>query len=381
MLLYVHVPFCRAKCAYCAFASQPLDASDIEPYLEGLAAEAAHFSRTLSRPAMDTVFIGGGTPSLLPDWALERLVSTLRRHFELPKGIEFTLEANPDSADLPKLGALRELGVNRLSLGVQSLNDRTLALLGRPHTAAQAVAAVSAARLAGFKNLSLDFIWGLPGLRPAAWLKQLNTVVEELKPEHLSCYNLTLEPGTPLAAAADAGSLPLPSDDEDARTFLYGSRFLSERGYLHYEISNFARMGFACRHNQGYWQGRDYLGLGPSAVSTIDYVRRENPKTLAAWHASIAAGRFETQVEALDLATRLREFVMLSLRTSRGLSLTAYRSLAGRPFTTGRAAMLKVLREHNLIRLTKDTLRLTADGMLVSNTIISRLLDADLPQD
>lgn len=377
MLLYVHVPFCRAKCAYCAFASQPLAADDVEPYLETLDAEAAHFSRTLSRPAAQTVFVGGGTPSLLPDWALTRLVATLRRHFELPRGIEFTMEANPESADLPTLGLARELGVNRLSLGVQSLNDKTLALLGRPHTADQAYAAVSAARLAGFKNVSLDLIWGLPRLTPAAWLKQLKTVVEDLRPEHLSCYNLTLEPGTPLAAAADAGALKLPSEDADARSFLYGSRFLSERGYLHYEISNFGRMGFACRHNQGYWQGCDYLGLGPSAVSTIGAVRRENPKTLAAWRTAIAAGRFETHAETLDPATRLREHVMLSLRTSAGLSLPAYRDLAGQPFATGRTAMLKVLREHNLIRLTKDHLRLTTDGMLVSNTIISRLLDPD----
>ena len=378
MLLYLHIPFCRAKCAYCAFYSKVPEGDDLALFERAALAEIEALGRRHGRPRLDTVYVGGGTPTLLPAWLGERLVAAIGRHFELPRGIEFTTEANPDSVDVWLLQDLRGLGVNRLSLGVQSLSDADLELLGRPHTRAQALAAVEAARAAGFRNLSLDFIWGLPGQRLATWLRQLRFVAENLRPEHLSCYSLTREPGTPLAARLDAGEIPLPEEGEQARMFVNGSSFLESAGFLHYEISNFARMGFVCRHNMGYWEGRDFLGVGPSAVSTVSGRRWENPRPLAVWAKAALAGRTGGNAERLAERERLREMVMLSLRTARGLSLKAYGRITGRSFVREHSRLLTGLRQHGLVRITRDYVRLTTGGMLVSNLILERLLgDAD----
>lgn len=377
MLLYIHVPFCRRKCAYCAFYSKVPQGDDMELWERALAAEAQALSERHARPSLESIYIGGGTPTLLPIWLMERVVGLLRKYFDIAPGAEFTVEGNPDSVDWGGLRDLLSLGVNRLSLGVQSLSDDDLRILGRPHTRSQALAAVEAARMAGVRNLNLDFIWGLPGQRTATWLRQMRTVARDLRPEHVSCYSLTREPDTPLAALIESGGITLPDENEQSRIFLYGADFLEANGYLHYEISNFARMGFVCRHNTGYWEGRDYLGLGPSAVSTVAGRRWENPKSLSAWAGDVLAGRVATGAEELDAATRAREMVMLSLRTSRGLSYKAYRALTGRHFAERHAALLKGLRQHGLVRLTRDGVRLSRQGMLVSNPIIERLMDAE----
>lgn len=378
MLLYVHVPFCRRKCGYCAFYSKVPEGDDLGLWERGVAAEAKTLSERHGRPHVETLYFGGGTPTLLPIWLMERVVSHLRRLFDIATGAEFTVEGNPESVDSGGLRDLISLGVNRLSLGVQSLDDGDLKILGRPHTASQALSAFEAARMAGFRNISLDFIWGLPGQRLATWRKQLRSVAMDLKPEHVSCYSLTREPGTPLAQrldlGAEAGGLDLPDEEELARMFVYGSEYLEEHGYLHYEISNFARMGFVCRHNTGYWEGRDYLGLGPSAVSTVAGRRWENPRDLAVWSDAALAGRAGEGAEELDAGTRAREMVMLSLRTSRGLSYKAYRALTGRNFQEEHAALLKGLRQHGLVRMTRDGVRLARSGMLVSNLILERLM-------
>ncbi|EPR43954.1 oxygen-independent coproporphyrinogen III oxidase [Desulfovibrio sp. X2] len=374
MLLYVHVPFCRRKCTYCAFASQVPEGDDFALWERALTAEMELSSKRFGRPVLETVYFGGGTPSLLPAWLFGCVADAVRKNFEVPKGIEFTVEANPESADLHTLQDLVAAGATRLSLGVQSFADDDLRLLGRPHTGEQAVAAYEAARYAGFRNVGLDLIWGLPGQRTATWLRQLKVAAEKLRPEHLSCYSLTPEPGTPLAALLEGGQLALPGENEQSRMFMTGSAYLEGQGYLHYEISNFARMGFTSRHNTGYWEGKDYLGLGPSAVSTVGGRRWENPRGLAAWAEEALAGKSGARPEELDRATRLRELVMLSLRTSKGLSMAAYRELSGRSFSEEHGALLQALRRHGLVRISKGQVRLSANGMLVSNLILERLM-------
>lgn len=377
MLLYVHVPFCAAKCRYCAFASEPLDMDALESWGRALAAEAAHWGRSLGRPAVETVYLGGGTPSLLPAWAFDRLQEALRRHFTIPEGIEFTLEANPDSAREPDLMRLwREAGVNRVSLGVQALRDEELALLGRPHTLADVHTAVQRLRASGLSNLSVDLIWGLPGQRARFWKETLKAAVR-LGPDHISAYGLTLEPGTPMAEAVQAGRLALPGEDEAARMYLQAGDFLEEQGFLHYEISNYARMGFASRHNQGYWEGKDYLGLGPSAVSTLEGKRWENPRGVADYIQAAREGLFGRDPELLAPEVRARELLMLALRTSRGMRLADYRRLTGRDLAGAEARLLGALRQKDLIRIKDGTLRLTRAGMLVSNLIIGRFLFPD----
>lgn len=373
MQLYIHVPFCRSKCRYCAFYSKPLDMDDLAAYVAALPLEMAHWSRALGRPRLETVYFGGGTPSLLPAWALTKIVPAIKRHFELASALEWTFEANPDSAlDAGYLTSLLRYGVNRLSLGVQSLADDDLRLLGRPHDARQALTAYALARRAGFANIGLDLMWGLPGQREAQWLEALKTVVS-LRPEHLSCYGLTLEPGTPLAEDAAAGRLVLPDEVEQGRMYVHGAEFLEEQGYLQYEISNFARMGYVSRHNSGYWEGRDYLGLGPAAVSTLAGRRHENPSDIRQWTALVRAGKCGQGAVALTPAEKAREMVLLALRTAKGLRLAAYRKVTGRDFFKDNESLITALRQNELIRISDGHLRLTKNGFLVSNVILERL--------
>lgn len=373
MHLYVHVPFCLGKCRYCGFFSVPMDMDLLEVHTTALIREIRHFGRRLGRPRVRTVFFGGGTPSVLPPWALSRLMPEVGRNFVLEDGAEWSFEVNPGTTvDQAYFRELAGYGVNRLSLGIQSFSESRLMALGRPHTAAQAAAAFLAARGAGFRNLGCDLMFGLPGQRLKLWLDDLKRVAD-LGPEHLSCYNLTLEEGTPLAADAAAGALALPSESEQARMFVRGAEFLEERGYLQYEISNFARLGFACRHNRAYWEGRDYLGLGAGAVSTLGGRRRENPRDIAAYARMCAGSGLDAGWKELSPGERIREMVMLSLRTTRGLSLAAYRKLSGRDFLKDNEAMIRALRQKELIRIVRGRLSLTKTGFLVENVILARL--------
>lgn len=377
MLLYVHVPFCVSKCRYCAFSSQVMDMDVLETWEQAVAAEAAHYGALLKKPPLETVYLGGGTPSLLPSWAFERLMKSLRRNFTILKDIEFTLEANPDSAvDKDLMLQWRGAGVNRISLGVQSMNETELVLLGRPHGVADVLTAVQRLRAAGFANLSVDLIWGLPGQRLKHWMDTLKAAVR-LGPEHISAYGLTLEEGTPMARIAQEGTLAMPGEDEAAKMYVHGGDFLEEQGFLHYEISNFARMGFASRHNQGYWDGKDYLGLGPSAVSTLDGRRWQNPPDVAGYAALARSKGWGREAETLTPEVRARELLMLSLRTSKGVRLAEYRRLTGRDLATAEPKLMSALRQKELIRIKDGCLRLTRQGMLVSNLILGRLLFPD----
>ncbi len=377
MLLYVHVPFCRSKCRYCAFFSKVPAPGEMRRYAELVAREAAYWGRRLRRPEVATIHFGGGTPSLLPPPLLDTVVRALRNNFALGPNLEFSFEANPESvADWTVLDALRRLGVNRLSLGVQSFADHDLAFLGRPHDGRQAEGAVHLARSAGFSNLNLDLIWGLPGQRRGDWLANLKKAVD-LGVQHISCYGLTIEPDTPLEAMQHAGTLELPDEAEQQKMYVYGGDYLESEGFLQYEISNYARMGFASRHNTGYWEGRRYLGLGPGAVSTLGARRWKNPEDLDAYATAVEAGALDTDAEDLDRETRLREMVMLRLRTARGLRLSAYRKLTGRSLTAEHASLLQALRQNDLIRISGGYLRLTRPGMLVSDTIIGSLFPDD----
>jgi oxygen-independent coproporphyrinogen-3 oxidase len=374
MLLYVHVPFCVSKCRYCAFASEVMDMDALEAWERTVAAEADHYGKLLSKPAVETVYLGGGTPSLLPAWAFGRLIKKLKRSFTIPKDVEFTLEANPDSAvDKDLMRLWRDAGVNRVSLGVQSLNEAELGMLGRPHHVADVLTAVQRLRAAGFANLSVDLIWGLPGQRLKTWMDTVKGAVR-LGPEHISAYGLTLESGVPLAESVAQGGLTLPGEDEAAKMYIHGGDYLEEQGYLHYEISNFARMGFASRHNQGYWEGKDYLGLGPSAVSTLQGRRWENPRSVADYATLTRSKGWGEGAEELTPEVRTRELLMLALRTSKGMRLAEYKRLTGRDLIATEGKLLGALRQKELIRIKDGYLRLTRQGMLVSNLILTRLL-------
>ncbi|WP_147819917.1 radical SAM family heme chaperone HemW [Salidesulfovibrio onnuriiensis] len=377
LLLYIHVPFCRSRCHYCTFHSQAFNQVTFAWYHKTLLKEIELWGERLKRPRLKTVYFGGGTPSLIPPHQLDSIMKALRTHFTFQQGMEITLEANPDSAtDISYFRALLSMGVNRLSLGFQSLDDGELYMLGRPHSASQAVQSYRDARSAGFHNISVDFIWGLPGQRMQAWIKTLETVVK-LKPEHLSAYNLTLEPYTVMGKKFDDGEFKLPKENELGRMFIYGAEFLESHGYMQYEVSNFARMGFMSRHNSGYWSGEDYLGLGPSAVSTLGKRRFTNPCYMDEYDAAVRGGFVGEDFEELTDQDRLRELVMLSLRTTKGLDLKEFRKRAGYDLVKRQEPLLSALHRENLVRINRGRLKLTKNGMLASNPIIRRLVFDD----
>ena len=345
------------------------------------------------RVAAPTLFFGGGTPSLLGAEGLARILAGLRQRFDLAPHAEITLESNPDSATPELLRAARRLGVNRLSLGVQSLDDTDLQALGRVHNARQAREAYAAARACGFDNIGLDLIFGLPGQSLPGWLDVLRRAVD-LGPEHLSCYGLTVEPGTPLAADESALAA-LPDDDGQAEMFLRGSELLQAAGYAHYEISNFARgsggQDRRCRHNLACWRGEDVLGFGPAAVSTMPAppgganapgtppgaaLRWANAADLETWTA-LALGETgaaaPAQCEALTPEIRAREALMLALRTAEGLDLEAFARSTGQDLRLLHADLLEQLAAAGLVDRLGGRLRLTRAGMLVSNSVIRAL--------
>jgi oxygen-independent coproporphyrinogen-3 oxidase len=372
MLLYVHVPFCVRKCGYCAFHSGPFSAPEAERYVGLVLNELDCRAKALGRRTVETVYIGGGTPSLLTPAQIGAILEGAASRFDL--------EADRDHpGGKPRVGLEDRLsgrgtdpGRNRLSLGVQSLRDDLLATLGRSHDAARARLAARSAREAGFSNLSLDMIWGLPGQDVSAWLEDLAGIVA-LAPEHVSCYGLSLEEGAPLAESVVAGRLSLPDEEEGARMYLEGSAYLESQGYGHYEISNYARPGRESRHNRGYWSGRDYLGLGPAAVSTLDGRRWANPAGLDEYARTVAAGVEREGTEALTADVRRQEMVMLALRTRDGLDLQEFMAATGIEFPR-RDPAVERLRSSGLVRLGAGRLQLTREGMLVSNSVIELVL-------
>lgn len=383
MLLYIHVPFCRSKCRYCAFYSEPIggglldEASErMQLWMDNVVLEMAQWGDRLGRPPVRTVFFGGGTPSLLPPSIIGSILNRAARCFRLDGAAEISMEANPESISRATAGQYLREGGNRVSLGAQSLDDTELAMLGRGHCAADVTRAVYALRDAHFHNIGLDLIWGLPGQTSRRWKKQLKEVAR-LRPEHLSCYGLTLEEGTPMRELCESGALlPLPDEREAARMYVQGAELLEELGYLQYEISNFARMGYLCRHNMGYWEGEDYLGLGPSATSTIGGRRWTNPANIGRWARQVKRHATGADAEKLDLTDRVLELIMLRLRTARGLRVKAYRELTGRDFLRDHKPLVHALHRHGLVRIKDGYLRLTRNGMLVSNSILERFFDA-----
>lgn len=368
--LYIHIPFCARKCAYCDFASWPGQEALWPAYFAALAEELAAWSARLGDCCLETVFFGGGTPSL-PDAApIVRLLADLRARFSLAPEAEVTLEANPGTLTPEKLAAYRAAGVNRLSLGVQAFDDGLLRSLGRIHTAAEAVEAVRLARTAGFDNLNLDLMYALPGQTLAQWRATLGQAMA-LNAEHVSAYSLIVEEGTPMAARVAAGEAVLPDEDLTLEMQRTAIDALAAAGLRRYEISNYARPGRACRHNYVYWTRGDYLGLGCAAHSLLGNARFENPASLAAYLGGARAlNRREIPPEE-----QREELIMLATRTMRGLSLDEYARQFGERFEEAHAAALKPLLAGGLVELADGFLRLTRRGLEVQNAVVLALTE------
>jgi oxygen-independent coproporphyrinogen III oxidase len=357
--LYVHVPFCRTKCIYCDFYSTT-QTGLVDGWFEALEQEILLRKQAATR--FDSLYIGGGTPTVLGCDGLARLFAILRDHFTFLEDIEITVEANPDDASDVLLARLKSLGVNRLSFGVQSFEDKELTFLKRRHDSAGAQAALEAARREGFSNIGIDLIYGLPGQTKKGWLGTLERALS-FSPAHLSCYQLTVEGKTPLALLAESGRVTLPGDEKERSLFLLTSRHLEARGFVHYEVSNFASSeDFLCRHNEKYWSHVPYLGLGPSAHSFDGARRWWNHRTLERYCRALGKG--EAPVEDSEVLTPDQielERCYLGLRTRRGVALE---DLPERSMP-----MVRQLRKARLVRLCGNRLIPSNRGFLVADSL------------
>jgi oxygen-independent coproporphyrinogen-3 oxidase len=366
--LYLHVPFCVDRCTYCSFATTR-DRSLQPATTTRLTAEVDAWGEALARPAVDTLYLGGGTPSLLSATELEGLTLAARRAFDLTPLVEATLEANPGTVDLAWLQRARHLGWDRISLGVQALDDDLLARLGRIHGAAQALESLRLAEQAGFRRRSADLMVGIPGQTLSRVLADARTLADT-GIDHLSVYLLDLDKACPLRAEIDAGRLALPSEDEVADVFEALQVELPRLGLAPYEISNYARPGGASIHNTRYWERRPYLGLGPSAASQLGDCRWTETSVIQAW----TDGRGEVDLQELDAAEALAEIPLLGLRLHRGVDWAALRAQAEalnlRPLAEAWETRLRALATEGLTVWEGDQVHLSSRGMLLSNGIL-----------
>jgi len=370
--IYVHVPFCRSRCAYCDFCSQTSrDDKLIDGYLEAVCEHIKEAGALAPNYKVDTIYFGGGTPSFLGADALATILTAIRRSFDVDNNAEITFEANPDSVSDSLLRRLRAEGFNRVSLGIQSDSDEMLEKLGRPHNYSQAVTAYQRIRKAGYKNVSVDLIYGLPGQNLRQWLETVEHVLE-LMPEHVSIYGLEVHEGTPMAQYEKMGMLP--DEEKFADMYLNAVKLLESRGFRQYEISNFARKGLYSRHNTKYWTGGEYLGFGPSAASDFAGRRYKLVSNLRSYIAGIQQnGEVMEEMEEIPLRERASEYIMTRLRTTTGINAQEYEKMFLLPF----APLEDILERNAAYNLTAQThsgnWRLTPRGFMVSTQIISDL--------
>ncbi len=365
--LYVHVPFCVRRCAYCDFVSSAGSTEEERGrYVDAVCAEVAARG---DGAAADTLYLGGGTPTLLEPAQVERIVGAVRRGFRMADGAEVSMEANPDTVNPGRLKGWRSAGVNRLSMGVQALDDRLLRALGRIHSATRAREAVHEAAEAGFANLGIDLMFGLPGQATAEWRETLRAALD-MPVVHLSCYELALEEGTLLKAAHPA----LPGEDEAVEMWSVTLEETARRGFIRYEVSNYAHPGAECRHNLKYWRDSEFLGFGAGAWSSRDGARTANPSDVAAYLAGAPAGFPPAECDVLPARRRAAESMMLNLRLTEGCGEAEFAARWGEEALGAAARALAPGIRDGLVERSGGRLRLTDRGFLVANEVWREVL-------
>ncbi len=377
--LYLHIPFCVRKCEYCDFLSAPATLSEQISYGENLIKEIKQRAAYHRDARVSSIFFGGGTPSLLPGELIARLMEALQQQFSLQPDAEITMECNPGTLTADKVRMMKAAGINRLSLGLQSADNGELRLLGRIHTWEDFLRSYDLASDAGVSIIFVELMSALPGQTAKSWERTLEAVTA-LEPEHISAYSLIIEEGTPFyhryredEERRDRGETPmlLPAEEEERAMYAMTEAFLAQRGYGRYEISNYARPGFACRHNIGYWIGTEYLGLGLGASSLIDHTRFHNTTSLSEYLANPGV-RCEPQ--RLRRTEEMEEFLFLGLRLMAGVSIREFYRRFGVSLWSVYGEVLAELREQGLVLWEDDRLRLTAKGVDVSNAVFVRFL-------
>ena len=365
--LYIHIPFCLSKCLYCDFYSST-SISAVSDFLNGLSKEMEMYRNRFN--PFDTIYIGGGTPSLLSSKQLENILTKVRKNFDLISDAEITIEANPADLNQSFLESVREIGINRINIGVQSFDEKVLGFLGRRHSVKQAISAIEASREAGFYNIGLDLIYGVPGQGIESWLDTLTKALV-FSPEHLSCYQLTLEAKTPLGIKCQAGEFYVPGEELQYEFFMKTSEFLRDAGYIHYEVSNFARgIEHTSRHNQKYWDHSPFLGLGPSAHSFYGNQRWWNHRSLDQYFNAINGGNLPIEgKEILTMEQLQLEALYLGLRTKRGVCLEEFKNQYDYDLFIEKKKLLVKLEEEGFISIEDGYLYPTQRGFAIADSL------------
>ena len=366
--LYVHIPFCVSKCKYCDFTSfSNVGCSDREKYIDCLISEIESYSG--QDITVDSIFFGGGTPSLLTVTQFEKIYSAIKKTFSVADGCEFTVEVNPKTVDGEKLSSFVRCGVNRISIGMQSIHENELKYLGRIHTFNEFIDCYNMVVDAGITNINVDVMYGIPQQTEKSFLKTLKKVAE-LNPGHISVYGLIIEPGTPFYDKRN--SLPVPSEEEEVSMYYDACELLASEGYLHYEISNYCKSGYECVHNLKYWENKRFIGVGLSAYSYMGNMRYGNTKNFSVYLSSDNT-KYRT-VDEIDPEAERFEYVMMHLRTSNGIRLSEYREKFSSDFLADCGDAFKKYVDNGYVECSPDSVRLTERGFYISNTIISDIV-------
>ena len=369
--IYIHIPFCVKKCAYCDFLSGPSDEKSREAYVNLLCDEIAVCTGKIEEYQVSTVFLGGGTPSVLNGEQIERIMQSLRQMFHFRQDAEITLEANPGTVSEEKLLSYRRAGINRLSIGLQSVHDEELKRLGRIHTFSGFLGTYHMARACGFENINIDLISAIPGQTVESWCETLQTVLS-LSPEHISAYSLIIEPGTPFYdmygedGDESQQKIKLPSEEDERIMYWKTKEILAEAGYARYEISNYAKPGYECRHNIGYWERTPYLGFGTGASTLFEEKRYTNPSDIETYRISYEE---KFHGESLAREEQMEEFMFLGLRMMQGVSRTAFWEKFGENIENIYGEQIHKLKDIKLLEERGDRIRLTEKGIDVSNAV------------
>lgn len=375
--LYIHIPFCIRKCAYCDFLSGQRKAEEIENYVEALISEIKTYQALSLNEIVRTVFLGGGTPSILSGGQMERIFQALRETFDISETAEITVEANPGTVTYEKLTAYRSVGINRISFGLQSANDEELKRLGRIHTFEEFLESYKMARACGFQNINVDLISAIPKQTTEQFEQSLKKITE-LQPEHVSVYSLIIEEGTPFAKLYGEGApleKDLPSEEEERLIYWKTKEFLEKEGYRRYEISNYAKEGLECRHNLGYWERKNYLGFGLGASSLMGNVRYHNTED---WKEYIANAKnlqqIQKDVETLTVEEQMEEFIFLGLRKMQGISEQKFQEAFQKSIWECYGENIRKVMEKGLLDKRDGNLYLTEKGIDISNYVFAEIL-------
>jgi oxygen-independent coproporphyrinogen-3 oxidase len=372
--LYIHIPFCQQKCLYCDFPSYANLSHLYQPYITALCQEISGWGGVLSGYSIDSIYIGGGTPTILSADSLRQILEYVHTSFVIDENAEISMEANPGTINQEKLLAVKSGGVNRISFGVQSFSDPLLRSIGRIHSAAQAVEAVMEAQKAGFKNINIDLMYGLPRQTCEDFKNSVMQTIE-LGVTHISAYGLKVEEGTPFATLDEQGKLMLPEEDIDEAMYVFTTEFLPQNGFMRYEISNFSKAGFECRHNLKYWQYQPYLGVGAAAHSFLQKERLSNISDVSQYIACVEKGNLPIEVrETPEISIAMAEYIFLALRTVQGFSIQEFQNCFTCDFFQQYGEIVTKLAKQKLVVVGEKQIYLTTIGMKYGNVVFCAFL-------